>query len=184
MAAAQQQQGGAYAAPMEQGSYEVRAGAMYNIERTPERIYAPVMAGFGYYVLDGLQFGGLITFEKREWESAWGVGNVWGIGGFGEYVLVLDPDIPVMPSFAVSARLMDTDNRGDMVLVGALSPGVRFFVTETLALALQLDVNLATRDIYNYQRDWVKDDVTYPDNITGEGSQIGWTIGAGVRVLY
>ncbi|MBM4143781.1 MAG: hypothetical protein FJ225_09365 [Lentisphaerae bacterium] len=175
----------ALAAPLEAGTYEVRAGAAYNFESTAEPLYVPVMGGMGYYVMDGLQVGGFVTFEKRKWESAFGVGNVWGLGAFGEYVLDLGMDLPVMPSCALSVRALDSDLPRDIVFVLGFSPGLRCFVTESVALALQVDVNLAGDDIYNFERSWVDRHQPYPqDKITGEGSRVGYAVSAGVRVLY
>jgi hypothetical protein len=173
----------ALADPMEQGTYEVRGGLIYNIENTVQPLYLPVMGGFGYYLADSLQAGGLITFEKRKWQSAWGVGNVWGVGGFAEYTPLIGPDIPIMPSLTLMGRAMDSDNAGDVVFVGTLSPGVRLLIAN-VALTLNVDVNLASQEIYNFDREWVVNDITYPDSISGTGSRVGYSVEAGVRVLY
>jgi len=177
---------GVFARPTDEGNYEVRGGLLYNLENrmsTKEPLYVPLTGGMGYYFLDGLQAGGFVTFEKRKWESAFGVGNVWSVGGFAEYVL--DAGLPVMPSFGLSLRGMDSDLPSDMVFVFAATPGLRLYITDSVALALQLDVNMASKEIYNFHRSYVDRDQPYPqDQISGSGSRVGFTLGAGVRVNY
>jgi len=176
---------GAIAEPMDQGTYEVRGSAAYNFESTDESVYVPVMGGMGYYVIDRLQVGGLISFEKRQWESAFGEGNVWGMGIFSEYVL--DTGISVMPTFGLAGRIINTDVKTeidppprpreiDHALILTVSPGVRCFVTESVAFALQLDVNMANREIYDYRMDFA--------TVTADASKIGYGLSAGFRVIY
>ena len=175
----------AVAEPMDKGTYEVRGGGVYNFESTDESLYVPAMGGMGYYVIDHLQVGGLISFEKRQWESAFGEGNLWGLGVFSEYVL--DTGLPVMPSFGLMGRIVNTDVKTeadapprppevDNALILTVSPGLRFFVTESVALYLQLDVNMANEAIYDY-------DIKFSP-LSAEGKRVGYALGFGFRVIY
>jgi len=163
----------AIAANVEQGMFEVRVDASYNLEKARERLYFPLLAGLGYYVADGVVVGGMMTFEKRNWESGWGVGEVWALGAFAEYNIALT-DI-VVPTIALSARIFDSDEERDWVLTGAISPGVKLFVAESVSIALQLHLNAATKEVYGFERESEEE---------GKGSRFGVALSTGVRITY
>jgi len=163
----------ATAANIDKGIFEVRVDAAYNFEKARERLYFPLLAGLGVYVADGVVVGGMMTFEKRNWQSGWGVGEVWALGAFAEYNFNLT-DI-VVPTIGVSTRVFDSDEERDWVLTGALSPGVKFFVSESVSIALQLHFNAATKEVYGFER-------TSEDE--GSGSRLGTAFSTGVRVAY
>jgi len=172
----------ALASPIEKGLFEVRCDGIYNIERTEEAPYFPVSGGLGVYATDGLLFGGTVSFVKRDWYSAFGVGNVWGLGAFGEYVL--DTDTLLFPSLALSVQVLDSDNRIDSVIVGAISPGVRVAFSDMVSLAIQFHLNMADAPIYNFDREYVQGDIVYPDEIGGNGERVGRSVSVGLRVAY
>lgn len=163
----------ATAANVAEGMFEARVDASYNFEKARERLYFPLLAGVGCYVADGVVVGGLMTFEKRNWESGWGVGEVWALGAFAEYNFDLT-DV-VVPTIGISARVFDSDEERDWVLTGALSPGVKLFVSESVSVALQLHFNAATKEVYGFERKSEEE---------GSGSRVGVAFSTGVRVAY
>jgi hypothetical protein len=161
------------APPMAQGTYEIRVQASHDIQDTQDDRMVTIEGGLGYYVVDNVQLGGLITFTKHDEDSYWGVHDVWGLGAFGE--MNCARFYPWVPFIGASAQILSSDDDDqDLVTVLTASPGLRFFFTEQVSLALQVNVNWATEDVYDYE---VEDFVNGENVGKGESADIYASIG-------
>ena len=154
----------AFGEAMDEGAYETRLGVLYNFADDNDNKNTAIQGALGYYFWNDIQMGAFVSFDKKggETESFWGVDDVWGLGVFGEYNVQMDSAI--VPFLGVSAGLLDGDQAGDTVYVIDLSSGVKCFVTDTIAIAIQLNLEWASDDIYNVDRDPDTNDILAGDN--------------------
>ena len=165
-----------HAANLAEGVYEVRMEANWDVLYDGHDQAVPLRGGLGYYLSDQIQIGGLISFSKKEIGSFWGVDDVWGLGLFGEYNF--PSTSPLVPYSSASLSMLDGNSGGDSVIVLAASGGIKYFITRTVALFAQLNINLATDEIYDFDRD---DDI--PDEVDGSGSAFDVSTDLGVRIV-
>ena len=161
------------AAPVQKGIYEVQAGVDWEVLYNGYDKVVPLRAGLGYYCTDQVQVGGLLSFSKKEGDSFWGVSDVWGIGGFCEYNFTgNDTRLPY-----AGGSLSFYDGGDDVVTVLAAFGGIKYFVLPTVALFGQINLMVATDEIYDFDRNWL-----IQDQVKGDGQNFGASVGAGVRV--
>jgi hypothetical protein len=106
--------------------------------------------GYGYFVADYVQLGGLFGFADNNYLTS------FELGGFAEYSI--ETETPFIPFFGSELKLVyaDLDVDLDAVLISesesalalALYIGSKFFVTEDLAVSGRLVFETATEDIY------------------------------------
>ncbi len=162
----------AFCASLEKGNYEVRIEAAYDIANTADGARASFVGGLGGYVRDNLLLGGFVSFEKKVEDSYWGIDDVWGLGAFAEYNF--NPaGHPVVPFLGISAGLLDGDDEtGDTVFTMALSAGLKVFITRSVSLVTQVNVNWANDEVYDFDRDK-----------GGDGKNTDYSANAGIRIL-
>ena len=105
-------------------------------------------ATYGYYVMDFLQLG--VHGFIRDAES---VSN-WRVGGYAEYDIPLFPmeESLVLPYVGgkasyISADFADVEMTDEAFELG-LYGGVKYFITDDLALFSQLELDWASKDVY------------------------------------
>ncbi|MDI6775479.1 MAG: hypothetical protein QME60_08870 [Verrucomicrobiota bacterium] len=159
-----------------QGVYEARIEPTADLAGVEDNMGISVRGAFGYYLSQNVQLGGSILFAKKEFESYWGKGNVWGLGLYGEFNA--DWGLALYPYVGVGAMLLDdsNDNR-DPVLQITVSPGVKVFLTDYISLSIQANWNAAKEEIYEFERD-----LTVP--LDGEGKTSALTGAVAIRFLF
>jgi opacity protein-like surface antigen len=154
----------------QQTTYEMRLEASTDISDTEDNAHAAVVGGLGWYHWERVLFGGYVSFEKKDADSYWGVSDVWGLGGYGEYHFNMDS--PVVPYLGASLGFLDGDKKEDTTFVMAGSGGIKVFVTDRVAISGQLNLNWADANIYDY--DW--------EDSEGDATDISANIG--LRYIY
>lgn len=129
-------------AAIAQGTQELRVQGGIDFKSAAGTDLA-VDLGYGYFIADYLEIGGLFSFGDNDAVS------LLGLGAFAEY------NIDTMSSFVPFAggqlAFSQVDIRGagdETALSLGLYAGVKFFLTEDLALSTRFLMEQATEDIY------------------------------------
>ncbi len=165
------------APPTEYGVYEMHIQPSFDIQDDQQIYMTPMRVGLGYYLSPYAQAGGYLSLTKAEAYSYWGKSDVWGLGVFGETVVMWD--YPVFPYLGLSLGFLDGDGDNKTAFVSTLSPGVKGFLMETLALSLQLDWHFSNRPIYDFKRNF-----EIHDSIEGSGKRSSITLSLALRILF
>jgi len=173
----------AFGAPMQTGATEARVEIGYDV--TPQKsdltgnddtAHLTLQGALGYYLTDGVQVGIYVSQEQKNWESYWGVSAVWGLGVFGEYNFLVHDR--VVPFVSLGVGGLDGDAKsGDTVCAGTLSAGLKFFVTELLAVSAQVNGAWASDEVFDFQR-------TASTDATGLGTGEATDFSASVAVRF
>lgn len=171
-----------HAQVVREGGYEGRLGTGIAVLPSEDDANPSIIGGFGYYIQDQVLVGGLVSFEDKEVKSYWGIDDVFGLGAFYEYHLVTD--LVFTPYFGGSVMLYDGDDADrDMVYVLSVLGGAKYAVTDTIALYGQLSANLASEDMFGYERDF-SEFKTNPDVLKGSGENVGMGLDVGLRFSF
>ena len=165
------------APPTEYGVYELHLQPAFDFQDSQQTTMTPLRAGLGYYLTPYAQVGGYMSLTKKKNGSFWGKSDVWGLGVFGE--AAMNWDYPVLPYLGLSLGFLDGDGDNSTAFVATLSPGVKGFLMETLALSLQLDWNFSNEPIYDFDRDYA-----FPDTIEGSGKKSSLAVSLALRILF
>ncbi len=164
------------AGPMQKGNIELRLDAAFDLEQGTDDGYVTAHCGMGRFLSERILVGGMVAFERREWGSYWGVSDVWGLGGYGEYHFVYSDTM--IPYLSLALTYLDGNNPdNDVVYDITTGAGVKIFVTDTIMLAGQLNYAWASEDIHDYDR-------SVGTGVIGTGSDTDVTGSIGIRVLY
>jgi len=135
----------AHAAAIALGTQELRLGGGIDVDSAVGTAIA-LEAGYGYFVADYVEVGGLFGFSNDD------IISTFSIGGFAEYTF--ETETEVLPFVGAQIRLInadiDTPFGDESETAGALGlyAGVKFFITEELAISVRGLVETATEDIY------------------------------------
>ena len=135
----------AHAAPIALGTQEIQFNGGIDVDSVAGTAIE-FSAGYGYFVADYVQVGGLFGFSNDD------ILSTFAVGGFAEYNI--ETETAVMPFVGTQLRLIyadvDTAFGSESETAGALGlyVGLKFFVTEDLALTMRALVETATEDIY------------------------------------
>ncbi len=164
---------GVQAVQIEKGAYEARAEVIYDLSKSGDP-YVAVLAGVGYFVRDNIQVGGYGAFEKKSWSSYWGVTDLFELGVFGEYDFIKYET--VMPFLGVSMGLADGDlPEDDTLFMAKATGGLKYFATETMAIALSLNLDMSNKGLFDFRRE---------SNTEGDGDNIGYSVTLGGRSVF
>ncbi|MFC1497237.1 outer membrane beta-barrel protein [Verrucomicrobiota bacterium] len=163
-----------FGAPMQEGLYEIRTEASYDISDVDSDDFLTGIGGLGYYCCNTLQVGGLITLGKTPNDSYWEPNDVWGLGAFAEYSFNLSES--AAPFAGASVIFLSADNleeREDKATVRTFSifAGMKLYLTDTVAISGQLASHWADEEIYDY------------DKLDEEGKKTDLSISVGLRFL-
>ncbi|MCE9615743.1 MAG: outer membrane beta-barrel protein [Lentisphaerae bacterium] len=134
----------AVAANLDQGTKELRLDGDIDFD-TAAGDSIQLDMGLGYFVADNLEVGGVAGLADDDRLT------LWRLGAFGELNLPVE-DLPVVPFVGAGLAWAYADpDRGDSedALVLGLAGGAKYFVTEDLAIALQLNYQFASEDIFD-----------------------------------
>jgi hypothetical protein len=112
--------------------------------------------GYGYFIADNLEGGVEAAFADNDLLTS------YGFGAFGEYNFNIGtPFVPFAGGKLNWAKVEvdDLDKNNDALVVGAYG-GVKFFLAENVAISGQLNVDLASDDIYVNKNKLDNTDVT------------------------
>lgn len=133
--------GAGFGAAIQQDMMEIGLNGAVDFENFNGKVAAQSQLSLGYFVIDDVQVGGLANFACE------GSDTGWGLGPYGE--VNFDLESPVVPYVA----LRITANFGDYYLSDHLlaegAGGLKFFLSEHVALAAELYYDLASKDVFN-----------------------------------
>ena len=162
---------GLFAAPLKQGSFEIRGDASY----TSDDVTIPIDGGLGYFVMDDVQVGGMVSFVKKNWGSYWGIADVWGVWGFVEKDFT-QWSKTFVPYADLALGVMEGDRPWNgNVFVSKVSAGAKYLLNQRTAIAAQVNFNWAADDIYNFNR---------VNDTTGSGDSTDFSFDVGVRFFF
>lgn len=99
--------------------------------------------GYGYFVTDYVEVGGLFSFGDNDLVS------LLGAGVFSEYNFDTMTSVVPFAGGQIAFNQVDLNGFGDEnALTLALYGGVKFFITEDLAISTRFVMEQATADIY------------------------------------
>lgn len=128
-------------AVLEQDTMEIGLNGGLDFENFNGKVATDIQLALGYFIMDDIQVGGLANFVCE------GSNIGWGLGPYGE--INFDLDSAVVPYVAL--RL--TANFGDYYLSDHLlaegAGGLKFFLSESVALAAELYYDMASKDVFN-----------------------------------
>ena len=134
-----------YAAPIAVDTQELLFYGGIDFE-SPAGTDISLDAGYGYFVADYVEVGGLFGFDNDDIVSS------FSAGGFAEYNIETETD--VMPFVGTQLRVIYTDievaeeSESETALALGLYAGVKFFVTEQMAVSVRVLGETATEDVY------------------------------------
>ena len=105
--------------------------------------YVAIDPGFGYFVADGIELGGEVSYADDD------VASLYGFQVFAEYNVDLGAELVPFVGGSLGWRRFDAkdlDNK-DAATIGATG-GAKYFVSDDLAISGQAEVLWATDDIF------------------------------------
>jgi opacity protein-like surface antigen len=124
------------------GTQELRLRGGVDFD-SPAGTDVSLQLGYGYFVADFLEIGGLFSFADND------ILTSLGIGGFVEYNF--DTGTSLVPYMGAEVEFVYADinrrNTENAIALG-LYGGGKFFITRDLAILARLVVSIATEDIY------------------------------------
>ncbi len=149
------------------GTREVLFEGSFTLENHKGSTRADILAGYGYFPMDNIEVGAVASFRKTEWDSAWGINSIWGIGGFGEYNI--ETGGAWLPFAGMRLMVLDGNDSNDTAINATVMLGVKLMMTRSAALSIGAYYDIASKKIYII--DGKPDDT----NLTGK---------AGFRVFF
>ena len=129
------------AGPLKQDTQELRLSGAFDPETSGGTLFR-ASAAYGYFVVDNLEIGGQLRFADDDLSTS------FGLGPFVEYDF--DNGSQVIPFVGASLEYGHGevgDISSDALVLGG-NGGVRFFLTENVAISGRFSLDLATDDIY------------------------------------
>lgn len=161
------------ASPLSRGADEVRTEVVYDMSQTDDP-YVAVLAGMGHYFRDNLLLGGYVSWEKKSWSSYWGVTDLWELGIYGEYDYLRYEK--VVPFVGLSMGLVDGDlPKDDTIFMAKVTGGLKYFINDVVAIALNLNVEMSGEEVFNYDRE---------SDTVGSGENVGYSVALGARSVF
>ena len=131
---------GALATPIQQDTLELRLGGNMDFDNPNGKFDFLFDTGLGYFVLDDIEAGGLITWGYSGSEFG------YGVGGFTEFNL--DLDTFMMPYVGLKLQYFFGDFYIKNFINVEFTGGAKFFLSETVAIYTELYYDLASESAY------------------------------------
>lgn len=131
-----------HAAAIALGTQELRLNGGIDFD-SPVGTDIGLNLGYGYFVADYLEIGGLFTVSDNDLVST------LGLGGFVEYNIETETDIIPFVGGQLRYLYADVEIAGnESAFALGLYAGTKFFVTTDLAITPRLFFEIATEDLY------------------------------------
>lgn len=149
---------------IDQGTKELRLDGSIDFDTgAGEEIVLDV--GLGHFVVDNVELGGVVGVANND------LITVWRLGGFGELSFPMQ-DAPLVPfvgaGLAWAYADPDIGDSEDAMVLG-LAAGVKYFLTDDVAISTQVNFEYASEDIF------LEDD---------DISDTNWDITLGLRYFF
>jgi len=131
---------GALATPIQQDTLELRLGGNIDFDNPNGKFDFLFDTGLGYFVLDDIEAGGLVTWGYDG--SQFG----YGVGAFSEFNL--DLDNIMMPYLGLKIQYFFGDFYVSNFINVEFTGGAKFFLSEEVAIYSELYYDLASEDAY------------------------------------
>ncbi len=130
----------AFATPIVQDTLELRLGGNVDFDNPNGECDFLFDTGLGYFVVDDIEGGGLVTWAYD------GSNFGYGVGGFGEFNL--DMDVFIMPYVGLKLQYFFGDFYVENFVNVEFTGGLKFFLSESVAIYSELYYDLASEDTY------------------------------------
>lgn len=139
-----------FAQSIEQDTMEVILNGSVDFQTPGGKAGYDINLALGYFVIDNLEVGPGFNVVSD------GSDNGWGLGGFTEYNFNLD--MPLVPYVGAYLHYVSGDYYSESALqfMGAL--GLKFFLSESVALGGAFQYRYANKDVYNNDGSWQNTD--------------------------
>jgi hypothetical protein len=134
---------------LDEGTKELRVAGSYDGDH-PLDYQAVLDLGFGYFIMDNVEVGCLLGWQGND------VFDLYEVGAFAEYNF--DLDSPIVPFVQVGALWVgaevdddiynDSNSIDEDAWAGRFGAGVKYFIRDGVALALEGVYDIASEDVY------------------------------------
>ena len=131
----------AVAQPLEQDTMEVMLNGAVDFQTPGGKAGYNIDLALGYFVIDNWEVGPGFNVASD------GKDNGWGLGGFTEYNFNLD--MPLVPYVGGYLHYVTGDYYVESALQFTGALGLKFFLSESVALGGAFQYRYANKDIYN-----------------------------------
>ncbi len=131
---------GALATPIVEDTLELRLGGNIDFDNPNGKLDFLLDTGLGYFVVDNIEAGGLVTWGYNGSEFG------YGVGGFSEFNLDLDSF--AMPYVGLKLQYFFGDFYVKNFINVEFTGGTKFFLSEAVAIYTELYYDLASEDAY------------------------------------
>jgi hypothetical protein len=130
-----------FGAILQEDTMEIGLNGAVDFENFNGRVAGLAQLSLGYFVIDDVQVGGILNFACE------GSDIGYGLGPYGEVNFDLDSAVVPYVALRLTANFGDYYPSDFVQAEGA--GGLKFFLSENVALAAELYYDLASKDVYN-----------------------------------
>ena len=130
-----------FGAVLQQDTMEIGLNGAVDFENFNGKVAALGQLSLGYFVIDDVQVGGIANFACE------GSNIGWGLGPYGEINFDLDSAVVPYVALRLTANFGDYYQSDHLLAEGA--GGLKFFLSENVALAAELYYDLASKNVFN-----------------------------------
>ena len=136
--------GASHAASLKGGTREIVVDGSLDPQGVGGGVDLDISAGYGYFVQDSIEVGAEVALADNDLVTS------YGFAGFAEFNF--DQGTPLVPFVGARAgwarvEIDQFDADADAVVMGGYA-GVKYFLAENVAITGQLNLNVASDDIY------------------------------------
>ncbi|MBU4199328.1 MAG: hypothetical protein KKG09_04790 [Verrucomicrobia bacterium] len=130
-----------FGAAIQQDTMEIGLNGTLDFENFNGKVQTENQLSLGYFVIDDVQVGGIANLACE------GSDIGWGLGPYGEINFDLDSAMVPYVALRLTANFGNYYKSDHLLAEGA--GGLKFFLSESVALAAELYYDLASKDIFN-----------------------------------
>jgi hypothetical protein len=132
-----------YGMTLAEGTKEISLKGFWDAESINGSLFF-LEAGYGVFVMDNVEVGARVAVEDNDAIST------WAVGAFGEYNFDIGSELVPYVGAEINYANSDVDgvNENGDAIEGVGSVGLKYFVTETLAIDGAFNYKWASENIY------------------------------------
>jgi hypothetical protein len=130
-----------FGAALEQDTMEIGLNGTVDFENANGKVAVLSQLSLGYFVINDIQVGGLANFACE------GTDIGWGLGPYGEVNFDLDSIVVPYVALRLTANFGEYYTSDHLLAEGA--GGLKFFLSESVALAAEFFYDLASKSVFN-----------------------------------